>query len=302
MSKKLTQQTLNWLSQAVSDAKLSRIRSLAGSTSASVYRLDFADGSGAVLRQFDMLADWLSLEPDLALHEARSLQQAAQISLPTPKLLAFDESGEECGVPSVLMSYLPGNVELNPPNLTGELEQLAGALSEIYRVSPAGFGWTYAPYADLSKLSVPTWTTAPRAWASAIELLQGPRPAFTPRFIHRDFHPANLLWQGGQISGVVDWVSACVGPAAADVGHCRVNLAEMYGLEAADAFRLAYERRTGHLQSAYWDAMSLADLVSEDEPPKVYAGWPAFGLTELTDELIRARLDAFLLSLRINET
>ncbi|AZI44589.1 aminoglycoside phosphotransferase family protein (plasmid) [Deinococcus psychrotolerans] len=297
MSSFLTPQTLSWLGRVVPDAKLSRVQPLAGSTSASVYRLDFSNRSSAVLRQFDVLPDWLKLEPDLALHEARSLEWAAQMSLPTPKLLAFDESGEQCGVPSVLMSHLTGTVELNPPNLTGELDQLAAALSEIHRVSPTDFGWAYAPYADLSKLTVPTWTTAPRAWAGAIELLQGPRPTFTPCFIHRDFHPANVLRQSGQVSGVVDWVNACVGPAAADVGHCRLNLAQMYGLEAADAFRAAYECHTGHRQEPYWDALSLADLVDGPAPPKVYAGWPAFGLTGLTDELIRARLDAFLLSL-----
>ena len=96
---------------------------------------------------------------------------------------------------------------------------------------------------------------------------------------------------------MVDWVNACAGPVRADVGHCRVNLAQLYGVGAADAFKAAYERRTGQQQATYWDALSLADLTNGAEPPRVYPGWPAFGLTGLSDELIRARLDAFVAGL-----
>jgi aminoglycoside phosphotransferase (APT) family kinase protein len=42
--------------------------------------------------------------------------------------------------------------------------------------------------------------------------------------VHRDFHPGNVLWRRGTVSGVVDWQAACTGPAVADVAHCRVNL------------------------------------------------------------------------------
>ena len=294
---RLTPQTLQWLAQAVPDATLGRVEALAGSTSASLYRLEFEGRPSAVLRQFDILPGWLKREPDLARHEARSLEQARQVSLPTPRLLAYDEGGDRCGVPSVLMSELPGKVDLHPPNLTVWLEGLAAALAQIHTVSPADFGWKYAPYSDLLTLKVPTWTHQPHAWARAIALLQGPRPASQVHFIHRDFHPANLLWEGQQVSGVVDWVNACAGPVGADVGHCRVNLAQMYGVGAADTFKAAYERRTGHRQSAYWDALSLSDLMNEAEPPRVYPGWPAFGLRGLTDDLIRARLDTFLAGL-----
>ena len=36
-------------------------------------------------------------------------------------------------------------------------------------------------------------------------------------------------------SGVVDWANACLGPAAVDVAHFRVNLAVLHGPATADA-------------------------------------------------------------------
>ena len=68
-------------------------------------------------------------------------------------------------------------------------------------------------------------------------------------FLHRDFHPGNVLWTGAAVTGLVDWASAAIGPAAADVGHCRWNLARKLGLPAADRF-LAL---TGVAHHPYWD-------------------------------------------------
>ena len=55
-------------------------------------------------------------------------------------------------------------------------------------------------------------------------------------FLHRDFHPGNLLWTDERITGVVDWVSACAGPPEEDIGHCRANLAIRHGQDWADEF------------------------------------------------------------------
>ncbi|ULH14657.1 aminoglycoside phosphotransferase family protein [Deinococcus sp. KNUC1210] len=304
-------------------AAVQDVQQLPGSTSATLHRLELQDGSAAVVRQFDN-TEWLKNEPDLALHEARSLERAAQGRVSTPHLLAFDETGAACGVPSVLMTCLPGVVELikqrggseanpvngsptsgddreldgsglNSPGLDGWLSELAATLAQLHQLSPDGFGWTYFTYQDVSAVQIPAWSSVPELWASAIALVQQPPPAFVPRFIHRDYHPVNVLWEQGHISGVVDWVNACVGPAGIDVGHCRVNLAQMYGVQAADTFRAAYEQQSGTRHHLYWDVLSLLDMNSG--PPRVYPGWPAFGLTGLTDELMAVRLDEYLLSL-----
>jgi Ser/Thr protein kinase RdoA (MazF antagonist) len=44
-------------------------------------------------------------------------------------------------------------------------------------------------------------------------------------FLHRDYHPGNLLWNDGSLSGIVDWAFSCRGPRGVDVAHTRWNLA-----------------------------------------------------------------------------
>ena len=84
-------------------------------------------------------------------------------------------------------------------------------------------------------------------------------PAYAPTFIHRDFHPGNVLWARGRVSGVVDWVNACAGPRGCDVATCRANLADLAGDRAADDFRAAYEALTGEAFHPYWDMACILE-------------------------------------------
>lgn len=86
----------------------------------------------------------------------------------------------------------------------------------------------------------PRWSRKRRLWERAIDFALTTRPRIHEVFIHRDFHPTNVLWHRGAVSAVVDWVNACRGPAGVDVAHCRTNLALMYGAEVADRFLRAY--------------------------------------------------------------
>src|SRR5699024_3885678 len=102
------------------------------------------------------------------------------------------------------------------------------------------FPYQHMTYQDGKSFEIPAWSNAPLAWKKTIEYIQGPHPAYHPQFIHRDYHPANILWKNGVISGVVDWVNACIGPVGVDIGHCRVNLAQLYDVDTADAFLTSY--------------------------------------------------------------
>lgn len=272
---------------------------LKGSTSSVLHRLHLQFGGtrkDAVVRQFNH-AEWLKMEPDLARHEAAALSYVTESGLPGPGVLAWDELGESSGMPAVLMTLLPGEVQLRPEKMELWLQGLAGALVRIHRYEAEEFPWAYRTYHNISSLTVPEWSRFPEEWRSALELVQGPQPAFTPCFIHRDYHPANVLWLGGEVSGIVDWVNACRGPAGIDIGHCRLNLALLYGVAAADGFLSAYLQEAGESFSydPYWDLLSLFDV--QDGPPEVYSGWAAFGVSGLTDSLMAERTDHYLISL-----
>lgn len=284
----------NWVQNEVGVAVQSMIL-LPGSTSSILYEVE-TDNSTLVLRQFDNM-EWLSEEPDLVQHEVVSLQHASANGLPVPSLIAFDETGEASGLPSVLMTKVEGKVEILPDDFNKWTDGLAEILAEIHRITADDFPWVYESYTNRDEVKIPEWTKKPDKWQTAFYRLHAEKPEFHETFIHRDFHPTNVLWLDDEVSGVVDWPNACRGPAGIDVGHCRVNLALLYNVEVADLFLTAYEKHAGSsfTYNSYWDIVSAFDIL--EGPPTVYSGWAAFGVTGLTDTMMEVRLDAFVESL-----
>lgn len=276
-------------------AVVQSIEKLKGSTSSTLYRISLKVDESmrhVVVRQFDN-EDWFQEEPDLARHEAESLHLAREATVKTPEIIAYDEASHTCGVPLVLMSLLEGAVDLKPDSKSNWIDELAKTLVDIHKVEAGHFQWEYFTYQDIQSLEVPSWSRVPAAWEKALQVVKGPRPAYQEKFIHRDFHPANVLWKDGEVSGVVDWPNACRGPAEIDLGHCRVNLAMLYDVATADAFLTAYQHTAGanFTYHVYWDLVSLVDILFG--PPTVYSGWTAFGVTGLTDPMMERRLDAY---------
>ena len=71
-------------------------------------------------------------------------------------------------------------------------------------------------------------------------------------FAHTDYWSGNILWQGDQISAVVDWEEAGYGHPAADVAYARMEY-YLEGLpEAADVFLRVYQEEAG------WSVTDLA--------------------------------------------
>ncbi|HEX6923219.1 MAG TPA: aminoglycoside phosphotransferase family protein [Bacillales bacterium] len=293
--KELNDSTFRWVEKVLEPGSIiENIKPLPGATSSSLYSIQTQIAS-YVLRLIDN-KEWLQEEPDLAPHEAASLKYASQSHLPTPELVAFDKNGDYCGVPAVLMTRIPGKVDLKPDNLDLWLDWLAKSLSRIHILDGGDFSWHYFSYTDISNLEIPQWSSRPDLWKKAFQIVKGPKPKAPECFIHRDFHPANILWQNGRISGVVDWSNACRGPAWVDLGHCRMNLVMLYGIEAADRFLHTYLASTDDpfKYEQYFDLLSLCDFTLPG-PPEVYKGWQAFGIHDLTDNMMRERTDEFLI-------
>jgi aminoglycoside phosphotransferase (APT) family kinase protein len=297
----LSQDLLHWIADAVGlGTTVEAVRQLKGATSSTLYAVDAArDGHRVelVLRRFTN-QEWLAEEPDIALHEAQSLHMARRAGVSAPELVAIDQRSEQDGVPVLLMTRLPGTVELLPDDLDGWLHGLAEPILPLHSLDAAEFGWRYAPYNDVTQLKVPRWSSCPDLWERAIEIVNEPWPDTPTCFIHRDYHPTNVLWQEGRVSGVVDWPNACRGPANIDVAWCRANLAGMYGVEVADRFLRAYESlagsASGYRYHPFWDLMVIIEVLPG--PLDVYPPWVEFGMQGLTDELMLEREEAYLAS------
>ena len=293
----MTEEAAEWAAKAVgAGAKVQNIRRLKGSTSSTLYALDITQQSimhPCVLRFYDETG-YLSTEPDAPEHEAASLQIAFQAGLSAPELIAVDPDGTEAGSPALLMTRLPGSVVLVPSDLDSWLHALAEALLPVHAVSAAGLPWRFHPYADVSDLSPPSWSRIPHLWEQAIAVAQGPPPPLQECFIHRDYHPNNVLWQNETLTGIIDWPGGCRGAASVDVSWCRENLKFLYGVPAADTFLKAYEAMAGasFTYHPYWDLLALME--SLPGPPGLYPPWAEFGVRHLTPELMRERVDDYL--------
>jgi len=293
----LSENTRRWI-ESTTGARVISVAVLAGATSSLLHAVEIESAHGRhslVLRRFAN-QEWVRREPDVAVREGLSLQHATRAGLPVPELIAVDPDGTHCGVPATLVARIPGSVVLEPEDRRSWLRGLAEAAARIHRVDAAGFRWKYRRYNDAQALGAPGWSKQPEAWKKAIDIVQGtPRP-YPECLVHRDYHPSNVLWQNGVVSGVVDWVNGCRGPAGIDVAWCRHNLASLHGVSVADDFLTAYIAEVGSefKYDPYWDLMSVVELLPG--PPSMYEGWRAIGVPGISNALMRERVDNYVKS------
>jgi len=298
----LSEATRNWvanqLSRQAEKAEITKLERLQGGISSQIYSISLRRGNEnirVVLRQIHN-EDWLSEQPDAAFQEASALQLCESASIAAPLRIACDAAGEQCGNPSLLMTQLPGAPLLMPSDMDSWLCQLADALAHIHQIQARSPYWTYRTYQTIDQFVAPSWSKQQLQWNTLLSRLKQPPPSTLNCFIHRDFHPANVLWHEGKVTGIVDWTSGCVGPAGIDAGHCRINLVMLHGVAAADRFLQYYiEANQSFIYDPYWDILSLIDMLFG--PPTVYQGWVALGVTHLTDEMMVERIEEYTASL-----
>jgi aminoglycoside phosphotransferase (APT) family kinase protein len=242
------------------------------------HAVDVADAAGRlhrlVLRRWAR-PGWDEEDPDFdAAREAAILELLGPTPVPAPALVAADPQAQACDVPALLETRLRGG----PPDLAGDpgrvLEGLAAALPAIHAVAvpadPADPGARLVPgfhrFYEPETLAPPPWSARPELWARAFEVAAESPPPCRPCFIHRDYHPANTLWEDGRLTGVVDWVGGSWGPPGVDLGHMRVNLTVDLGLAAADRFLAAHWAVTGSDHHPWWDVAAAVDVVPEVGP------------------------------------
>ena len=268
------------------------VQRLHGGEASTVHALDLATPGGSalrcVLRRFTR-RDWN--EPDLAAREAAALRAVAGVAIPTPELVAFDAQGRDVGVPAVLMTRLPGVPDVAPAAPADWVESLARLLPPLHEHAAArdALPRRYAPYTAVGEFRVPGWASRHGLWDSALRVLDGGLPPFDGVAIHRDYHPANVLFSGGAVSGLVDWTNACRGPRGVDVAHCRLNLAALLGPDTADAFRAAWCAIAGREHDPRWDLVALFDASWTG-----YAPWVALGARPSPLSAQRARIEEHL--------
>jgi aminoglycoside phosphotransferase (APT) family kinase protein len=256
-------EALSWACAAVTTGgRIVSCRRLTGGITAVTHRISVADRKGRihrlVLKRFTN-PEWLSHSSEIVAREAEILQALARTGVPSPTLVAFDPNGESAGAPSTLTTCLPGRLELSPSNLETWVSEQVDLLVQIHGLNldvAHGAPWPLKP-----DIRPPDWAADPSLWERALSVAAGPAPSFSPTFIHGDYQHFNLLWSAQRITGLVDWGSACVSCRDRDIGHCRLNLAILFGAGPAERFRELYEARSGHRVDPWWDLVEIVSFL-----------------------------------------
>jgi aminoglycoside phosphotransferase (APT) family kinase protein len=302
--------TLAWVGQHLKvGERIVRIEALHGGVTAEMRRLTIGTQDGGtrdlVLRTY---VDPFFVEhaEDSLLRETGALTLLIGTDVPAPALVAVDPTAARCEYPSLLMTHLAGRTVLDDAGLQTRVALLARQLVAIHALRPAERPPDYVALTTADTVVTPKGADA-AAWAAAIDVIRKPRPPYEGRFLHRDFHPGNVLFDvsppspaGARITGVVDWAATSWGPADLDVAHCSTSLALLHGPTWGLRFAEAYEEAGGVLAAAvserlYWQVRDA--LAFSEEVHLVAKPWREAGRTELTTRAVEERLDAYVTAL-----
>ncbi|MFJ6479003.1 phosphotransferase family protein [Streptomyces sp. NPDC091682] len=285
--------------------RIEQVVRLRGGWTSQMRRLDLGGPDGRrslVLRSF-VTPFYVRHAEGLLTREAAILRLLGDTGVPAATLVAVDATAQYCDHPSLLMSLLPGTVRLDERNATARAELLARQLVRIHQlpVAAAQRPRTYQAWASPEGVSPPADTRRPELWRRAVDVIRQDPPEYRGRFLHRDFHPGNVLFTGAdedlRISGVVDWVETSWGPADLDVAHCSTALALLHGVPAGMGFADRYVAAGGtltedHAAHLYWRLLDALGFAPDAE--KVGVPWRELGRVDLTARVLTQRLEDYI--------
>jgi aminoglycoside phosphotransferase (APT) family kinase protein len=291
-----TRAQLAWVERTVGPgARVTRGRRIVGGITSSVDQLAVRLPGGltrqVVLKRYTD-PDWGDVQA-MVRDEAAALLAVEATRVPAPRLLGASPEGTETdAVPSVLMTRAPGRVWLTPTDLDAWLGQLAALLPSLH------VGATGPPTRlprDRQAMRVPASARRPDLWAAARRVVAAPPPPGGTARVHGDYQHFNVLWSRGRLSALVDWSGSRLAPPDVDVGHCRLNLAVLFSVNAAERFRVRYESEAGRRTEPWWDLHQLLaydDSWQEFIPLQVAGRAPVdvAGMTDRVEELLAVAL------------
>lgn len=233
--------------------------------------------------------------------EVAALQAAAGHGVPAPTLIAADlDASVSPGVLAVLTTRVPGSSHVTGEPTATRLRAQGTAVAMIHATPKPMSMSTALPHRDRPINGVDFGALRRSAPArplllEAEQLLTAlPVPDRPTVFVHGDFWHGNTLWEGDELTGVVDWDSAGIGQPGIDLGSMRCDAAVISGLDAADEVLVGYEAAVGHRADdvPYWDVVAALST-----PPTMEWFVDAIqdqGRTDLDQATLLERRDAFL--------
>ncbi len=279
-----------------SQCRLLRFWQLEGGVSARITALEIerADGQTQklLMRQHGEID--LKRNPNIAADEYKLLHLLHSAGLSVPKPYFVDLSGEIFPTPYIVIEFIDGKTEFDPPHWSDFLNQMAVHLAKIHALDCSKTDLSFLP----EKAQAITRKLNARPALLDESLQEGrirnalekawPFPQLNePVLLHGDFHLGNILWKDEQLAAIIDWEDAEIGDPLADVANCRLELLWMFGIDAMREFTNRYQSLTTFDFSMlpYWD------LIAALRPAFKLSKW---GLDEITKKQMQERHSVFV--------
>lgn len=215
-------------------ARVTDCRPLTGGVSAEVHAVTFVTPAGAaervvVRRHREVPGKPGRVDRAAREHALLGTLHAHGVAVPDSRLFVPPDT--------LVIDFVPGDTRL-PPNAGAAL---AAALAAVHRQSLDGL-----PALPVREDPLPEL----RAWLPRIAGLETAVRSLgdyaqTPRLLHGDFWPGNVLWHEGRLAAILDWEDAAIGDPLSDVACARVELACAAGPAEAAQFTGTYFELTG---------------------------------------------------------
>lgn len=235
-----------------------------GATTASVWKVSNA-GRSYIVKAYSR-PGFVAEYPDCVEHTVRATEHVAGHSdLVVPRVVAVDASGDEAGVPSLIMTAIGGHPLEVPTRRT--FDRVIDVAEVIHTIAVGEFPWQHHRYNEPGGVFPPGWFADRSLFAHLVSMSE--EAVSDQVFIHRDFHPGNLLLDGEHVTGIIDWDYACVGPSGEDYGRTWLNLAVGYGRRISGVFASRAARRL----DPRWVAATWLDWLPYYEGPDDVEAW-----------------------------
>ncbi len=203
-----------------------RVRPIGGGLAAATFAVDTTAG--------DFVAKVYRPTDDTASLEWERLAFAQRAMVPVPEPVALDADGRWFGAPALVMSRLPGRADVRPTDLDGWLRQIAQALVAVHETDTAGAQGALLRPGNWGNREVepPQSGTHSVLVDRSVEAIRRhhPGPDGSSVLMHGDYHPGNIVWSRGTLTGVVDWSGARLGSRWFDLAYCRADVAVLFGM------------------------------------------------------------------------
>lgn len=190
--------------------------------------------------------------------EWRRLEFAQRVRAPVPTPIAADLEAVWFGRPAVVMSRLPGRPDVAPKDADSWVAGLAQTLAQLHETALDGAEGAL-PRTPTDETWKPPAGEHDALTAAAVSAVAARLPSLSSGrvFTHGDFHPGNVLWHRGHITGVVDWSAARLAPRWSELAYCRADVCLLLGPDVADRLAHAYSDIVGETS----DELAVYDVI-----------------------------------------